>query len=282
MALGAGLAVGNLFSADEKSPFKDQKEKVSYSIGANIGSNFKEQSIDVDVDVLARGMRDALAGKALLDKAQLQETLTAFQQQLRGVQEQKRKEQADKNKKEGDAFLTDNKKKEGVITLPSGLQYKVIKPGAGDLPKATDTVTTHYRGTLLDGTEFDSSLKKNEPQTFPVTGVIKGWQEALQLMKAGSKWQLFIPGELAYGERGRPGIPPNATLIFEIELISIKPPTPQASANPPVTSDIIKVPSAEELKKGAKIEVIKADQAKELEKQAATNKPPATKPPEKK
>jgi FKBP-type peptidyl-prolyl cis-trans isomerase FklB len=132
------------------------------------------------------------------------------------------KVQGEKNKKEGEAFLAENKKKDGVKTLPSGLQYKVLAEGKGKTPKATDTVTVHYRGTLTDGTEFDSSYKRNQPASFPVNGVIKGWTEALQLMKEGSKWQLFIPASLAYGEPGRPGIPPNSVLIFDVELISVK------------------------------------------------------------
>ncbi|MEO8429807.1 MAG: FKBP-type peptidyl-prolyl cis-trans isomerase, partial [Verrucomicrobiota bacterium] len=159
----------------------------------------------------------------------------------------------------GEAFLKQNATKEGVKTTPSGLQYKVLKEGAGKTPKATDTVEVNYRGTLIDGTEFDSSYKRGQPYTTSVMGVVKGWTEALQMMKVGSKWQLFIPSELAYGPRpGGRDIGPNAVLVFEVELLEIKPPTPPPGAQP-VTSDIIKVPSAEELKKGAKIEVIKSD-----------------------
>jgi FKBP-type peptidyl-prolyl cis-trans isomerase FklB len=148
--------------------------------------------------------------------------MTAFQKEMMAKREQAGKEAGAKNKVEGEAFLAENGKKEGVVTLPDGLQYKILKEGDGAKPKATDTVTVHYRGTLISGTEFDSSYKRKEPVSFPVNGVIAGWTEALQLMKVGSKWQLFIPSTLAYGERGAgPDLGPNATLIFEVELISI-------------------------------------------------------------
>ena len=175
--------------------------------------------------------------------------------------QEKRKLDSEKNKKEGDAFLAENAKKAGIVTLPSGLQYKVVTEGSGASPKGNDTVVTQYRGTLLDGTEFDSSFKRQQPATFELNKVIAGWIEALQKMKAGSKWQLFIPPNLAYGERGSGSlIGPNSTLIFEIELLSVQPAAQQT--NQPVTSDIIKVPSAEELKAGAKIEVIKPESIK--------------------
>lgn len=187
-----------------------------------------------------------------------------------------------KNKAEGEAYLAANKTKEGVVTLPSGLQYKIIKAGDGPKPTSTDTVTCHYRGTLINGTEFDSSYTKGEPANFAVTGVIKGWTEALLLMPVGSKWQLTIPSDLAYGPNGRPKIGPNSTLLFDIELIGIKeskPPTTvsatsqgataTASTQPVVTSDIIKVPSKAEMDKGAKIEVIKASDVERLQQEAA-------------
>ena len=210
--------------ADDKTVLKTQKDKVSYSIGLDIGSSFKRQSVDVDLEIVMKGINDALSGKkALLTDDEVREVMTAFQKEMRAKEETRMKGLSEKNKKEGEAFLAENKKKEGVVTLPSGLQYKVITAGAGETPKAADTVTTHYRGTLLDGTEFDSSYKRNQPATFPVNGVIAGWTEALQLMKVGSKWQLFIPSNLAYGDRGTgSAIGPNATLIFEVELISIK------------------------------------------------------------
>jgi FKBP-type peptidyl-prolyl cis-trans isomerase FklB len=210
--------------AADPSLLKDQKDKVSYSIGLDIGSKLKEQSIDVNPDALSAGIKDSLSGeKPLLTDDEMKAVLTQFQQEMRAKAEEKLKVVAEKNKKEGEEFLVANKAKEGVVTLPSGLQYKVLKEGSGESPKASDTVTTHYKGTLIDGTEFDNSYKRGEPVSFPVTGVIKGWSEALQLMKPGAKWQLFVPSNLAYGERGAGQvIGPNATLIFEVELISIK------------------------------------------------------------
>lgn len=210
--------------AGEDLVLKDQKDKLSYSIGMNIGNNFKKQSIDVNTDALIQGIKDALSGgKTLMTEQEVNETLMNFQKEMVAKQMAHQKELAEKNKKEGEAFLAENMKKEGVKTLPSGLQYKVIKEGDGKTPKITDTVTINYRGTLIDGTEFDSSYTRGQPATFPVKGVIAGFTEALQLMKVGSKWQLFIPSNLAYGERGAgDDIGPNATLIFEIELVSIK------------------------------------------------------------
>ena len=210
--------------AGEDLVLKDQKDKLSYSIGMNIGNNFKKQSIDVNPDVLIQGIKDALSGgKTLMTEQEVNETLMNFQKEMMAKQMARQKELGEKNKKEGEAFLAENMKKEDVKTLPSGLQYKVIKEGDGKTPKITDTVTVHYRGTLVDGTEFDSSYTRGQPATFPVKGVIAGLTEALQLMKVGSKWQLFIPSNLAYGERGAgDDIGPNATLIFEVELVSIK------------------------------------------------------------
>lgn len=211
-------------NAGENLVLKDQKDKVSYSIGMNIGNNLKKQSIDVNPDVLAQGIKDALSGsKALMTEQEVNETIMAFQKEMAAKQIERLKELGEKNKKEGEAFLAENKKKEGIITLPSGLQYKVINEGTGETPGLTDTVTVNYRGTLIDGTEFDSSYRRGQPATFPVNAVIAGWTEALQLMKVGSKWQLFIPSDLAYGERGAGrDIDPNATLIFDVELLSIK------------------------------------------------------------
>ncbi|KPK89766.1 MAG: hypothetical protein AMJ94_11255 [Deltaproteobacteria bacterium SM23_61] len=217
------LAAGSA-GAQENLVLKDQKEKVSYIIGMEIGENFKKQSIDIDPDILARGIKDGLSGaKPPLSEQEAREVMTAFEKEMRSRQEASRKAAGEKNQKEGEAFLAENKKKEGVKTLPSGLQYKVIRAGTGKKPSATDTVTTHYRGTLIDGTEFDSSYKRGKPASFPVNGVIPGWTEALQLMEEGAKWQLFIPSNLAYGERGAGRvIGPHSTLIFEVELISIQ------------------------------------------------------------
>ncbi len=223
MVLGVVLLAGQA-NAEEKKQFQTPKEKQSYSIGADIGSKLKAQSIDIDPDMLAQGIKDAVSGnKLLLTEQEINETLSTLQKELMEKQAKRAEQLMEKNKKEGEAFLSDNRKKEGVKTLPSGLQYKVIKEGTGKTPKADDTVVTNYRGTLTDGTEFDSSYKRGQPATFPVKGVIAGWTEALQLMQEGSKWELFIPSNLAYGERGAGNvIGPNAALIFEIELISVK------------------------------------------------------------
>ena len=210
-------------SAEENLVLKNQKDKVSYIIGMEIGKTFKKQSIDIDADILTRGIKDAISGeKPLLTEQEIQETMAAFQKEAMAKQVELAKALGEKNKREGEAFLVKNKEKEGVKTLSSGLQVLVIKSGTGKKPNVNDSVTTHYRGTLIDGTEFDSSYKRGQPVTFPVSGVIAGWTEALQLMEEGAKWQLFIPPNLAYGERGTGDIGSNATLIFEIELISIQ------------------------------------------------------------
>jgi len=229
MKLGVLAGFGILFLVsqvygEENLVLKNQKDKVSYSIGMAMGKDFKKQLIDIDPDILAKGIKDAFSGgKALLTDQEINETMTAFQKELMAKQEELLKKAGEKNKAEGEAFLAENKKKEGVKTLASGLQYQVIKAGNGKKPTLSDTVTTHYRGTLIDGTEFDSSYRRGQPATFPVKGVISGWTEALQLMELGAKWQLFIPPNLAYGERGAGrNIGPNATLIFEIELMSIE------------------------------------------------------------
>jgi FKBP-type peptidyl-prolyl cis-trans isomerase FklB len=218
--------------AEQKPELTDNKAKISYIIGANVGRDLKRQGVEVDPETLLRGIRDVLTGaETQLSESELQETLMALQQEIRArmmaeqqTQAQRNKEEGERNKTLGDQFLAENAKKPGVHTLPSGLQYKVINDGTGASPKATDTVVVHYRGTLIDGTEFDSSYKRGEPATFPVNGVIRGWTEALQLMKPGSKWQLFIPADLAYGPRGRPSIPPNSTLLFDVELIAVSAP----------------------------------------------------------
>jgi len=201
------------------------KQKASYAIGMNWGTGLHRQGIDVDSAALIQGMKDALAGgKTLLTEDEARSALMQLQKDMQEKQQAKAAAEGEANKKEGDAFLAANKTKEGVVVLPSGLQYKILKEGSGPKPAATDSVVCNYKGTLINGTEFDSSYKRGEPATFPVTGVIKGWTEALQLMPVGSKWQLFIPPDLAYGPRGTPGGPigPNATLTFEVELISIK------------------------------------------------------------
>jgi FKBP-type peptidyl-prolyl cis-trans isomerase FklB len=221
---GQGQQPGGQGQASPPPPeLKTQKQKASYGIGINIGNSMKRSGFDLELAVLFRGITDALSGaKPVLSPQEMQECIAAMQQETV-------KKAADNNKQEGVAFHAKNKQQEGVITLPSGLQYKVLKAGDGKVsPKATDTVSTHYKGTLLNGNVFDSSYDRGQPASFGVNQVIAGWTEALQKMKVGDKWQLFIPGELAYGERGTPGgeIGPNATLVFEIELLGIEPAKP--------------------------------------------------------
>jgi FKBP-type peptidyl-prolyl cis-trans isomerase FklB len=224
---------------------KTPKDKASYALGMNVGkglgANLRQQSVEVDQAILLRGMKDALAGgKTLLTDDEMKAALAQLQTEMRAKQEEKMKLAGETNKKVGEEFLAGNKAKDGVVTLPSGLQYKILTEGTGPKPTATDTVSCNYRGTLLDGKEFDSSYKRGQPASFPVSGVIKGWTEALQLMPVGSKWQLFIPAELAYGDRGadpRSGIGPGATLVFEVELVSIQEkaktePTPTTAPKP--------------------------------------------------
>jgi FKBP-type peptidyl-prolyl cis-trans isomerase len=203
---------------------KTPKEKASYALGMNFGTGLRKQSIDIDPAILARGLRDSFSnGKTFLTEDEAKAVLTQLQGDVRKRQQELAQQLGEANKVQGLEFLEANKIKDGVVTLPSGLQYKVLQEGTGPKPAPTDTVVCNYRGTLLDNTEFDSSYKRGQPATFPVTGVIKGWTEALQLMPVGSKWQLFIPSALAYGEHGAGGqIGPNATLIFEVELLSIQ------------------------------------------------------------
>jgi FKBP-type peptidyl-prolyl cis-trans isomerase FklB len=208
-----------------------EKDKQSYAIGLNVGKSLHRDSVDVEPKFVLQGIEDAIAnGKVLLTDDQIKTVMTDLQNQVTQKREEKRLAEAETNKKDGTAFLAANATKEGVVTLPSGLQYKVMTAGTGPKPSATDSVVCNYRGTLLDSTEFDSSYKRGQPVTLNVGGVIKGWTEALQLMPVGSKWQLFIPPDLAYGDRGQGPIGPNSTLIFEVELLSIQPKTPPATA----------------------------------------------------
>lgn len=216
-------------AAAPAAPLATDKDKFSYALGMNIAKGMKLQNIDVDLEILMRGLRDAHTGSPTqLTVQEMGDVLNRRQQEMQAKAQEQQRLAGEKNKREGDAFLAQNKARPGVVTLPSGLQYEVITEGTGPAPKATDMVTTHYRGTLIDGTEFDSSYKRGEPVTFSVGGVIKGWTEALQLMKVGSKWKLYIPSELAYGaqQRGQ-HITPNSTLLFEIELLAIKEPAAQ-------------------------------------------------------
>lgn len=276
LTLLTGLWAAGTVLADETNKFKSDLERNSYAIGVNYGSQLRQSEIEVDLDLLLRGLKDGKGGtNTLMTEVELRDTFNKLRQEVMAKQQEKQKQLAEKmrlegekNKTEGEAFLAANKTKPGIITLPNGLQYKVLVEGSGESPKAEDTVEVSYRGTLINGTEFDANTKWSTP----ANRVIKGWTEALTRMKPGAKWQLFIPADLAYGERGSPPkIAPNAPLIFEVELLSFKPapPPPPAPVAQPLTSDIIKVPSAEEMKKGAKIETIKAEDVEKLQKEAA-------------
>ncbi len=216
-----------LAQAPAPSKFTSSTDKISYAIGADIANSFKRQNMEINVELLTKAFKDAYSGgEVLMTEQEIRETITAFQQEMRAKMQEKIKAEAEKNLKDETTFLAENAKKEGVVALESGLQYKVITKGSGPTPTATDTVTVNYRGTLIDGKEFDSSYARKQPATFAANRVIKGWTEALQLMPAGSKWQLFIPARLAYGEAGHPPtIGPNSCLIFEVELLSIGEPT---------------------------------------------------------
>lgn len=259
----------------------DEKSRDSYALGMFYGHNWQQQGIEVDWDKFSRGYKDAQAGGAMLMTPQeMRDTLNGFQKIVAARQQQMREEQAAKNKTEGEAFLAANKKKPGVVTLADGLQYRIITEGDGPTPVDGEMVLANYTGTFVDGTVFDTSTNAGKPAQFQVGRVIPGWNEALKLMKAGSKWQVFVPSDLAYGPNGMPPrIPPNSVLVFDVELVSVEQPvsapapvpTPPPAPVPPLTSDIIKVPSAEEMKKGAKIEVIKPEDVKKYQSQS-TNK----------
>jgi len=216
------LFFGVGFAAD-KPEVKEEKDKISYSVGYQVGGDFKRQGVGLNPDLLLKGVQDAMSGgNPLMTPEEMNKTLVDLKKKIVAEQREEQKKAAEKNMADGKKFLEGNAKKEGVKSLPSGLQYKVIQAGSGAPPKKTDSVTVHYRGTLIDGTEFDSSHKRGKPATFQVDRVIAGWTEALQLMKPGAKWQLFIPANLAYGERGAgPRIGPNSTLIFDVELIKV-------------------------------------------------------------
>lgn len=225
---------------------KTQKEKLSYAIGMNIGEGMKHDGLEIDPAILARALKDALAGNKLaMTDEEAKTVMSTFRAEMMKKQQEQAQKLSEANKAEGEKYLAANKAKPGVVTLPSGLQYKIIKEGTGPKPAATDTVVTNYRGTLINGTEFDSSYKRGEPAEFPVNRVIKGWTEALQLMPVGSKWELYVPANLAYGERSPGGeIGPNSTLIFDVELMSIKPQEAAPKAEEPKAED----PKAEQPK----------------------------------
>jgi FKBP-type peptidyl-prolyl cis-trans isomerase FklB len=228
--LAAGIILGGCAQAQQTSvsqpgDLKTDKDKASYAIGLNMGKSMQKDAVDIDPNILAQGLKDGMAGgKTLMTDEEATAAINALKAEMKKNQEAKMAQAGETNKKEGDAFLAANKTKEGVVTLPSGLQYKILTAGTGAKPTAADTVICNYKGTLINGKEFDASSRHGGPATFPVSGVIKGWTEALQLMPVGSKWQLFIPPDLAYGQRGAGGdIGPGATLVFEVELVSIKP-----------------------------------------------------------
>jgi len=260
------------------APFNDERQRASYAFGMLIGHQMQQQGVDVDLSLFERGFKDAQSGTMLLTPAQMQETLKEFQKSIAAHQQQLHEQLAAKNKKDGEEFLANNKKKPGVKVLKDGLQYTVLTQGKGPRPNSNDVVVVNYRGTLVDGTEFDSTAKVGHPAQFPLTQIIPGWREALQLMNAGSVWELAIPAELAYGESGRPPqIPPNAVLIFNIQLVSSMNPAnpPPASNGQPLTSDIIAVPSAEDLKKGKQPYTLKPEQVQKLQKQMQSSNAPA-------
>ena len=300
MAVGFGVALLQLPAAAQDKPAatnvatnapklspQEQKERWSYAIGMNIGNSIKRGGVDLDVDTMASAMKDVVAGREpkITDK-QAQEAFMSYQAEARSKQDELRKQSAEKNKKAGEAFLAENKNKPGVktqmVSLADGataeLQYKVITEGTGAIPKSNDVVLVNYHGRLINGKEFDSSTKRGDkPARFPVNRVVRGWTEALQLMKVGSKWEVYIPASLAYGDSGSGAlIEPGSTLIFEMELAGIEAPPPPPTAPPmpaappaPLTSDVIKVPSKAELDKGAKIEVIKAEDLEKMTNAAA-------------
>lgn len=256
LVLGLTLA-----RAEDAKTFKSDKEKANYAYGLNIGSSFKQNNLEFDGEAFAQGVKDALAGNLTLNPQEQREAFMKYQAERRAII-------GEKNKTDGEAFLAANKSKPGVKAFESGLQYKVITEGSGDSPKAEDTCVVKYRGTLIDGTEFDSSAKApGGTASFPANRVIPGWTEALTHMKPGAKWELFIPSNLAYGEMGKGNIAPNSTLWFDVELVSFTAPPPPPPPAAPLTSDIIKVPSLDEMKKGAKIETIKAEDVEKLQKE---------------
>jgi len=241
---GAAKTTGSKPATATAPALTTKKDKISYAIGADLGKKLKTSSIDVDPTILTRALKDTLTGaKADMTDDEIRATLTDLTKDLQQKQVVAAKEASEKNRKAGEEFLAANKSKEGVTALPDGLQYKILTPGNGPKPTASDTVVCNYKGTLIDGKEFDSSYKRGQPATFPVSGVIKGWTEALQMMPVGSKWQLFIPPDLAYGDRqAGPDITPGSTLVFEVELMSIQPKTAAApegaeKATPDKTSE---------------------------------------------
>jgi FKBP-type peptidyl-prolyl cis-trans isomerase FklB len=273
------VVVNSATNAPKLSP-KEMKENMSYAIGTDIGRNLKRGGVELDLDVLHTAMKDAVAGgTSKLTDQQIQEAIGNYRKEAMAKRQEVQKATAEKNKKEGEAFLAANKTKAGIKTMSvkladgttAEMQYKVITEGTGAIPKTNETVSVNYKGTLINGKEFDSSAKHGgQPFKTPLTRVVRGWTEALQMMKVGSKWELYLPSSLAYGDNGYgPTIEPDAALVFEMELVGIEAAPPPPTPAQPLTSDIIRVPSAEELKKGAKIEVIKPEDLEKLTNAAA-------------
>ena len=268
-----------LLAADGTANLTDPKERISYALGVNFGSNLKTQGVEANLDTVRKGIEDALAGKPQLTDAEMREAFNQLRTQIQARREEKAKE----NKGISEKWLAENATKPGVKKAESGsgLQYKVIQEGTGETPSATDEVSVKYTGRLIDGTVFDSTDKRGgNPALFRVAGVIKGWSEALQMMKKGAKWELYIPPDLGYREQGTGSIPGNAALIFEVELVDVHRAAtpPPGQPGQPVTSDIIKVPSKEEMEKGAKIEIIKPEDVdKEIAKEKARKEAEAKK-----
>lgn len=218
------ISLSNVCVADDKLVLQDENDRINYSVGYQIGGDFSAQGMTLVPEVLVQGIEDAISeGQPMMTPEEMRTTLVNFKKMIVAAQNEQNKAVAEKNRVEGQEFLAQNSKKEGVVVLPSGLQYRILKEGKGESPQPSDTVTVHYRGRLVDGTEFDSSYSRNEPATFPANRVIQGWQEALQLMKPGAKYELFIPPDLGYGKSGGGGkIGPDSTLIFEVELLAIE------------------------------------------------------------
>jgi FKBP-type peptidyl-prolyl cis-trans isomerase len=268
-ALSLGAIAATAADIKSAADLKDARSKASYGLGLQAVNVWRSRGADIDWDAYIKALKDGASGTSpLITDAEVREAMTQFQKDSQARLQAKLEEDGIRNKAASEKFLADNKGKEGVQTTPSGLQYKVVKMGDGPKPKATDKVTVHYTGTLIDGKKFDSSVDRGQPATFPLNGVIPGWTEGLQLMPTGSKFTFYIPSELAYRQNAPASIGPNQTLIFDVELLGIE----SAPPPEPVTSDIIKVPSQEELAKGAKIEVIKAEDAKKLADQEKNKK----------
>jgi FKBP-type peptidyl-prolyl cis-trans isomerase FklB len=232
LAAAIGLLASFAATAQDAPELKTDKDKFSYALGVKIAENFHKQGLELDPAVFAKAFADSFnGGKTAMTDQEMETLLAAASQEIRKKQAAQQAEKGAAAQKEGEGFLAGNKTKEGVVTLPSGLQYKILNAGTGDKPTLDDTVVCNYKGTLINGTEFDASTKHGGPATFPVKGVIAGWTEALQLMPVGSKWQLFVPSNLAYGAQGPADIGPNATLIFEVELVSIQKAATSASGS---------------------------------------------------